>query len=144
VGSLLLVSFSLGLSNFAAGIGIGRYAGAGLLILTGLYAIGQGRRSRAAGRRRRGHETLKTTQLVLAAAALSIDNLIVGFALGVRQVPILVAAAIVAPYGGVEVSGGCSDARPRRRVDLDARQMRVRLVAAILLPARHHSVLAEM
>jgi putative Mn2+ efflux pump MntP len=50
-GSLLLVSFSLGLSNFAAG---------------------------------------------MAAAALSIDNLIVGFALGVRQVPILVAAAIIA------------------------------------------------
>jgi putative Mn2+ efflux pump MntP len=39
---------------------------------------------------------LKTTQLLLAAAALSIDNLIVGFALGVPQVPIVLAAAIIA------------------------------------------------
>jgi manganese efflux pump family protein len=137
VGGLLLVSFSLGLSNFAAGIGIGlsgvdarqrlrvalafgffevlmpiigvllgvsaaglpgsigRYVGGGLLIATGLYAIWQGRQSSAGGGRRRGQKKLKTTQ-VLLAAALSIDNLIVGFALGVRHVPIVVAAAVIA------------------------------------------------
>jgi putative Mn2+ efflux pump MntP len=137
VGGLLLVSFSLGLSNFAAAIGIGlsgidararlrvalafglfealmpiigillgsslagllgnvgHYVGAGLLILTGLYVIWWARQ-KPSGEDRGGRDVLKTPQLLLTAAALSIDNLIVGFALGVHQVPILLAAGVIA------------------------------------------------
>jgi len=74
---------------------VGHYVGAGLLILTGLYVIWRARR-KSSEEGPDGHEVLQTPQLLLTAAALSIDNLIVGFALGVHQVPILLAAGVIA------------------------------------------------
>lgn len=136
--AVLLVALSLGLSNFAASIGIGisgvdartrwrvgivfwlfeagmpivglllgrsvagtlggatRWVGAGLLIATGGYAVIQSLRSRgqddddrqaAAGQR--------TGRLVVTGAALSIDNLAVGFALGTYHVSFIAAALII-------------------------------------------------
>ena len=75
----------------AAGLGhTGRYVGAGLLILTGAYAIWQARRQDA-----EHHPGMTTHQLVITAAALSLDNLVVGFALGVYHVNLLLAAVVM-------------------------------------------------
>ncbi|MGI8826566.1 MAG: manganese efflux pump MntP [Chloroflexota bacterium] len=138
---ILFVSVSVGLSNFAASIGIGlsgvgnrlririglafgffetlmpvagllagkaiagplagagHYIGAGLLIATGVYVFRQGRR---------GEELVETVaarlgfrQLIVTAFALSLDNLVVGFALSLYKVPILLAAVVI---GAVSVS----------------------------------------
>jgi putative Mn2+ efflux pump MntP len=150
VTGLLLASLSVGLSNFAAAIGIGmsgvdarkrlrvglafgffeaampvlgivaghslsgavghvgRYAGGALLVATGVYTIYRGRREPArveAGADPTGpgggEAGLRTTQLLVTAFALSIDNLVVGFALGVYPVPAIVAGITVA---GVSVT----------------------------------------
>jgi len=137
--ALVLVALSLGLSNFAASIGIGvsgidtptrlrvgvifglfetgmpilglllgrslatavghaaRWIGAALLIAAGLYAVIQALRSPAspdgddpampAGRR--------AGRLLVTGAALSIDNLAVGFALGTFHVSLAVAAIVI-------------------------------------------------
>jgi manganese efflux pump family protein len=134
VFGLVLVSISVGLSNFAGSIGIGlsgidartrlrvgiafgffeglmpviglfigqalagslghwgRYLGAGLLVLTGAYTIWQARQTEKEERA----GALDSRQLLVLAAALSIDNLVVGFALGVYHVPILLAAVTMA------------------------------------------------
>lgn len=135
--ALLLVSIGVGLSNFAASIGIGlsgvdartrlkvgvafglfeslmpigglllgaaaagflgtlgRYLGAGLLVLTGGYTIIQGRRAVKEEQVEAGARSLKTHHLVVTAIALSLDNLVVGFALGDIHVPILLAAVVI-------------------------------------------------
>ncbi len=133
MSGIVLVAVALGLSNFAAAIGIGlsgvdgrlririaitfglfeaampllgllvghRVAGSvgsaasnlggGLLIATGLYAFIRARMStfEEAGPTNIG-------KLVLMGAALSIDNLVVGFALGAHQVPLAEAAFVIA------------------------------------------------
>jgi putative Mn2+ efflux pump MntP len=138
--SLLLVSVSVGLSNFAGAIGIGlsgidgrtrlrvgiafglfealmpviglllgeavsgylghiaKYLGAGILVLTGAYAVWQGRRA-AAQERKSGTvvamQGLRTHQLLVMALALSIDNLAVGFAIAQYNVQIVAAALMM-------------------------------------------------
>ncbi|HEY6425727.1 MAG TPA: manganese efflux pump, partial [Acidimicrobiales bacterium] len=134
MSGIVLVAAALGLSNFAAAIGIGlsgvdsrlririalifgffeaampllgllvghrvagsigsaaSYLGGGLLIATGLYAFVQARMGHApetAGRANTGN-------LILAGAALSIDNLVVGFALGAYGVQLVEAAIVIA------------------------------------------------
>ncbi len=129
--SLLLVSVSVGLSNFAGAIGIGlsgidgktrlrvgiafgvfealmpliglllgdavhayisgtleKYVAGGVLILTGAYTIWQG----WGMEKKEGPNVLGTHHLLVTAAALSIDNLAVGFALAVYHLPIVVVA----------------------------------------------------
>ena len=132
--SLLLVSLSLGLDNFAASIGIGlsgvdarvrlktalafgffealmpvlgllaghavagplsrsgQYLGGALLILTGAYVLWPARRDTADAK----PAGLPIGHLLALAFALSLDNLIVGFALGLYRVPLLTAAAVIA------------------------------------------------
>lgn len=126
---LVLVALSVGLSNFAASVGLSlsgvdaalrirvvllfglfeggmpivglligehlagrlggssRFIGGALLIATGLY----GALSRGGG-----GSGGKTGRLVLTAAALSIDNLVVGFALGTLRVSLIEAALVIA------------------------------------------------
>jgi putative Mn2+ efflux pump MntP len=135
---LFLASLSVGLSNFAAAIGIGmggvdarkrlrvglafgffeavmpvigivvghslsgavghvgRYAGGGLLVATGAYTIYQGRRRRPGEAPPDAGGGQATGRLVVTAFALSIDNLVVGLALGVYPVPALLAGVTVA------------------------------------------------
>ena len=137
--SLLLVSFSVGLSNFAGAIGIGlsgidartrlrvgiafglfealmpvvglllgqsvagffghyaKYVGGGILVLTGLYTIWQGRRSGqvAPSGTVIAVTGLGTRQLLITAVALSIDNLAVGFAIAIYKVNIALAAVMM-------------------------------------------------
>lgn len=128
--AVLLVALSVGLSNFAASIGIGvtgtdartrlrvaaafgvfeagmpvlglllgrglaatlghatRWTGAGVLIAVGSYAVVQSLRGA-------GDNHLRSGRLLVTAAALSIDNLAVGFALGTYHVNLLVAALVI-------------------------------------------------
>ena len=140
--ALLLVAVSLGLSNFAASVGIGvsgtdprtrlrvgvifgifeagmpilglllgrsfattlghaaHWVGGGLLIATGLYAVVQAVRSphRQQAKAPAGQ---RPARLLVTGAALSIDNLAVGFALGTFHVSLAVAAIII---GAVSVA----------------------------------------
>ena len=139
---LLFVSMSLGLSNFAASIGIGlsgvdaktrlqtglvfgffeaampivglligqrfagalgivgHYLGAGLLILTGLYALWQAyherHRPKPSERSEQKEQRQGIGRLLLLGLALSVDNLVVGFALSFAHTPILLAAGVIA------------------------------------------------
>lgn len=74
----------------------GRYLGAVLLVLTGAYTFWQGRKSGHHDDRASRTPTLDTRHLVVLAVALSIDNLVVGFALGVYHVAIALAAVTMA------------------------------------------------
>jgi putative Mn2+ efflux pump MntP len=129
---IILVAAALGMSNFAAAIGIGlsgvdgrlririaiifgffeaampllglvvghriagsigsaaSYLGGGLLIATGLYTFVQAR----LGASEVG--PTNTGKLIPTGAALSIDNLVVGFALGAYKVPLAEAAIVIA------------------------------------------------
>ena len=126
---LLLVALSVGLSNFAASIGISlsgvdlalrirvvllfgvfeagmpvlgllaghqlagtlgsasRWIGGGLLIATGLWT---------ALRETKPGSSPGTGRLAVTAVALSVDNLVVGFALGALDVSLAVAAGVIA------------------------------------------------
>ena len=68
---------------------LAKYIGGGILILTGAYTIWQGRRT---GNEQEGPPELGTHTLVVTALALSIDNLVVGFALAIYRIPIVLAA----------------------------------------------------
>ncbi|MGH7903882.1 MAG: manganese efflux pump MntP family protein [Candidatus Dormibacteraceae bacterium] len=70
----------------------GRYAGGALLVATGIYTIWKGRGD--SDLESRG--PLQARQLIVTAFALSIDNLVVGFALGVYRIPIALAAVVIA------------------------------------------------
>jgi len=74
----------------------GRYLGAILLVLTGTYTFWQARRSSHLDDDAHGTSTLDMRHLVLLAVALSLDNLVVGFALGVYHVAIALAAVTMA------------------------------------------------
>jgi putative Mn2+ efflux pump MntP len=131
--ALILVATALGLSNFAAAIGIGlsgvdtrvrlrvaivfgtfeaampllglflgrhlaapigsasSYVGGALLIATGGYGLLKARRRKAT----QASVATGTGRLVVAGAALSIDNLVVGFALGTHKVPLAIGAVII-------------------------------------------------
>ena len=140
--ALLLVAASLGLSNFAASVGIGvtgidartrlrvgiifglfetgmpilglllghslaaalgraaHWIGAGLLIATGIYALVQA--IRGAGRREDDDQADQSVgRMLVTGAALSIDNLAVGFALGTYRVGVAAAAIVI---GAVSVA----------------------------------------
>ena len=135
--ALVLVALSLGLSNFAAAIGIGvagvdartrvrvgvvfgifeagmpilglalghglasalghaaRWVGAGLLIATGAFGLIQSLRSAAAEAPGPPADKQPLGRLLVTGIALSIDNLVVGFALGTYHVSLLAAAAVI-------------------------------------------------
>jgi putative Mn2+ efflux pump MntP len=138
--ALLLVAVSLGLSNFAASIGIGisgidrrtrlrvgltfglfetampilglllghglaatlghaaHWIGAALLIATGLYAVVQSLRESAAKSNDRAPAPIPAEhsgRLLFTGAALSIDNLAVGFALSAFHVGLALAVVVI-------------------------------------------------
>ena len=143
--ALLLVALSLGLSNFAAAVGIGvsgidartrwrvgvifglfetampivglllgrslasslghaaHWIGAALLMATGLSAIVQAirRPHRYRDQDQAAPAGQRTGRLLVTGAALSIDNLAVGFALGTFHVSLVLAAVII---GAVSVT----------------------------------------
>lgn len=66
--------------------------GGSLLIATGLYGLIHARR----GHGTPGANSLSLRQLVLVGAALSIDNLVVGLAIGTAKVSVLLAVSAIA------------------------------------------------
>jgi manganese efflux pump family protein len=88
-----------------------RWVGAGLLIAVGLYALVSAARAKPAGAdtRKRGQEESASpaappanlARLLVGGLALSLDNLVVGFALGTYHTPIVVSAVII---GAVSVA----------------------------------------
>jgi putative Mn2+ efflux pump MntP len=139
VFALVLVAVSLGLSNFAASVGIGvsgidararlrvgvifglfetgmpivglllgrslatflghaaHWIGAALLVATGGYTVIQALRSRSShqGQAPATPGGQRTGRLLVTGAALSIDNLAVGFALGTFHVSLALAAVVI-------------------------------------------------
>ena len=83
------------------------YLGGGLLVLTGVYALVLARRDTTPG----GPGSKRRGGLIVTGAALSVDNLVVGFALGAYKVPVILAAAVIAAMSvamsllGLEVGG---------------------------------------
>jgi putative Mn2+ efflux pump MntP len=163
--SIVLIAIALGLSNFAASIGIGlagvdarlrreiivifgffevvmpviglvlgrrvaqsvgssaSHLGGGLLVVVaGLYAFVQARRNSD------GNQTTPKQRggLVLTGAALSIDNLVVGFALGAYRVPVVLAAVVIAAMSvamsllGLEIGGRLGESVERWSAELGA------------------------
>lgn len=77
-----------------------RWTGAGLLIAAGGYAIIAAAREQAESRRRTPGASPRTTStalgpLLLTGLALSLDNLVVGFALGASHTPVVVGAVVI-------------------------------------------------
>jgi putative Mn2+ efflux pump MntP len=75
-----------------------QWIGGGLLLAVGLHTIvaPRVRKRRGRGVDGRGAPASSGGALVVTAAALSIDNLVVGFALGTQNVPIALAALVIA------------------------------------------------
>jgi len=69
------------------------YLGGGLLVATGAYTVVEARRSHDP---QRDPGAAHFGRLVVTSAALSIDNLVVGFALGTRTVPVVQSAVVIA------------------------------------------------
>ena len=88
-----VVGLLIGRSAAAYVGGAGRYVGGALLVLTGAYTIYQARQAKSQEQAASPAQTNR--RLLITAAALSIDNLVVGFALGVFQVPLLEAALVI-------------------------------------------------
>jgi len=96
------------------------WVGGGLLVVVGLYTIVGALR---AGAHPRAVTTTSTPALLLAGLALSLDNLVVGFALGARHVSLPLAAlvfgvvSVVMSVAGLEL-GGRLGARAGERAEL--------------------------
>jgi manganese efflux pump family protein len=98
-------------AQVAASLGhAARFVGAGLLIAVGLYALasaaraGQGRQVRPPG----------VIHLLVAGLALSVDNLVVGFALGTTRISVAVSVIVIGTVSvamsllGLELGAGAS------------------------------------
>jgi manganese efflux pump family protein len=169
--ALLLVAASLGLSNFAASVGIGvsgvdartrlrvgvifgvfeaampilgllagrtlaaslghaaHWVGAGLLIATGGYAVTQAIRNPDSRDNDSGAGGQPPWRLIITGAALSIDNLAVGFALGTYHVSLPLAVAVI---GTVSVAMSLAGLELGARIGTRAGQ-RGELVGSLVL-----------
>jgi putative Mn2+ efflux pump MntP len=98
-----------------------RYVGGAMLVAAGLWIVLEGWRSRR-GRSKPAGASKGRGRLVLTALALSIDNLVVGFGLGVTKIPLVLALLVFAvvsvglSLAGLEV-GRRLGARMQRRSD---------------------------
>ena len=98
-----------------------RYVGGALLVAAGLWLLSEGWRARR-GKREIGVAPKGRARLVLTALGLSIDNLVVGFGLGVTKIPLVLALLVFAvvsvalSLAGLEV-GRRLGARMQRRSD---------------------------
>jgi len=102
--------------------GVASHLGGGLLILAGAYAIVHARRASHADAPR----APRRGRLIVTGAALSVDNLVVGFALGAYRAPVVLAALVIATVSvamslvGLEVGGRLGSLRQRWSAELGA------------------------
>ena len=83
---------------------IGRYVGAGVLVITGFNILWQARKIyRDTGNKQEENQQTGFARLLVTGFALSIDNLVVGFALSFSHVALLLAAGVIAA-GSVAIS----------------------------------------
>jgi manganese efflux pump family protein len=75
--------------------GAAPWLGGGLLAAVGVYQLIEWRSSRSASRATRRSSPGGTGRLLVSGLAMSIDNLVVGFALGAFHVSIVVAALVI-------------------------------------------------
>jgi putative Mn2+ efflux pump MntP len=102
------------------------FTGGILLIATGAYTAVQALRT---ADRSRSEPDVHSLRIVVLAASLSIDNLIVGFALGAYNVPIVIAITLIAVVSiGLSLIGLELGARLGARVERNSE-----LVAGIVL-----------
>ncbi|HBW19989.1 MAG TPA: hypothetical protein DEH11_13750 [Actinobacteria bacterium] len=88
--------------QFAAELGLaGRWVGAALLIAVGIYGLIGSLRRRGPKMAADSRYGAGTGRLLLTGLALSLDNLVVGFALGTYQTPVLLGVLVI---GGVSVA----------------------------------------
>jgi putative Mn2+ efflux pump MntP len=86
-----------------------RYIGGGLLAAAGLWSLVEARRSNVASTE--GHDALQRAgqssgALVMAGLALSIDNLVIGFGLGVTKTPLVASLLVFATVSiGLSLAG---------------------------------------
>jgi len=100
-----------------------RYVGGAMLVAAGLWLVLEARRSRDTGpESSKALPRRVNARLVLTALGLSVDNLIVGFGLGVTKIPLALAlivfasVSVVLSLAGLEV-GRRLGARMQRRSD---------------------------
>ena len=72
-----------------------RWIGAGLLIAVGLYAIASAVRGHRSGHPAENPAPTRLWRLILSGLALSLDNLVVGFALGTYHTSVLLGALVI-------------------------------------------------
>lgn len=99
-------------SNFSKSIDkLGNYIGGGLLILVGLFIIWEGTRMKSYPEKKKSKKRRRFYQILLTGVAVSIDNLIIGFALSFSHRPLLLTALIITVVGvsmsliGLELGG---------------------------------------
>ncbi len=114
-GLMPLIGLVIG-ETLAGSLGaIGRYVGAVLLVATGVWTIWQGRVTESKAEK---HERLDLRTLLVTAVALSLDNFVVGFALGVYHINLIVAAVTMAVVSvGMSLAGLELGARLGERVE---------------------------
>jgi manganese efflux pump family protein len=118
---ILLIAGSLGLSNFAASIAIG------------ISCVDRQTHTRgSADDQDPAMSTMPTTRLLVLAAALSIDNLVVGFALGTHHVSVVLSViAIAAVSVGLSLVGLEFGSRLGTRVERDSEPIGGRVLIGV-------------
>src|SRR5262249_53232871 len=95
-----------------------RWVGAGLLIAVGVFSLVRSLRENPSGEQRR--YPAGGVRLLLSALALSMDNLVVGFALGTSQTSIALDAVVIGAVSvamaliGLEVGARLGSLAPER------------------------------
>ncbi len=102
-----------------------RWVGAGLLIAAGLYALASAARAGAAHEHERSRD-LAVVRLVVSGLALSVDNLVAGFALGTYHTSVAVGVIVIGAVSvamsllGLELGAGAGRWAGRRGEQLAA------------------------
>lgn len=116
-----LVGLALGAALAGTLGSVGRYVGAALLVATGAWTIWQGR---STAQKAEHHEGMDNRTLLVTAVALSLDNLVVGFALGVYHVNLLLAAVTMGAVSvGMSLIGLELGARLGERIEAYAEEI---------------------
>jgi putative Mn2+ efflux pump MntP len=112
--------------------GAARWTGAGLLVVTGAWTLLQGMRHRNPSGAGRRPAAWRGGRLIAAGLALSLDNLVVGFALGTYHVSLLLAVIVIGAVSvGLSLAGVELGDRLAAKIDLRADYLSGALLIAV-------------